>query len=216
MAEENGEKQEPVKPEKKTKKKPSLGGGLSLPVIIGAVAGLLVLIAATVIFSIFIASKFIAPQQSASGEDGKHADKTEKHEEDEDEEKKDEIDLEMAEEEEFQKGMVGIHYVKTGRITTNPKGSSQFVVLNLGFEFRMKNKDNEWVESEVTEEDPMVKHAMSKAKGVVNQVLGSMTVEELHSKRSEMPLILKEKLKDTFKKYRILLKDVIIEEFIIQ
>jgi flagellar basal body-associated protein FliL len=215
MAEENGEKQEPVKPEKKTKKKASLGAGLSLPIIIGAVAGLLVLIAATVVISIFVASKFIAPQHPAAGEDGKHAEKTEKHQE-EDEENKDEIDLDMAEEEEFQKGMTGIHYVKTGRITTNPKGSSQFVVLNLGFEFRMKNKDNEWIEAEVTEEDPMVKHAMSKAKGAVNQVLGSMTVDELHNKRSEMPLILKEKLKDTFKKYRILLKDVIIEEFIIQ
>ncbi|MFP4526929.1 MAG: hypothetical protein ACLFQX_00150 [Candidatus Kapaibacterium sp.] len=209
--EKTEEKQEPVKPEKKAKKV-SLGGGLSLPVIIGAVVGLLVLIAATVIISIFVASKFMLPEQSEeAAKGGEHTEKTEDETTAITEE-----DLAMAEEEDFQKGLVGVQYVKTGRITTNPKGASQFIVLNLGLEFRLKNKDNDWVEEPIDPEDPMVMHMLSKVKGIVNQVLGTMTVQELHDKRSEMPLILKEKLKETFVQYRMFLREVVIEEYIIQ
>ncbi|MCX6155805.1 MAG: hypothetical protein NT007_16795 [Candidatus Kapabacteria bacterium] len=105
-----------------------------------------------------------------------------------------------------------LHYGKTGRITTNPKGSDRFVVINLGIEFRSK----EPLEGG-TKENPFSEKMFGRIQSVVNGVLGSMSIDELQSKRDSLHFVFKDKLKPVIQAQKeCFLRGVDVIEFILQ
>lgn len=113
--------------------------------------------------------------------------------------------------------------LETGRITTNPKGSTQFIVINLATIYIPKdedalealNKENGKVK-EGEGVPPAFTQTMIRAKGVVNSVLGSMTVEELQSNRDSLRKVFVKEFKELFGEKKCIVRDVIIQEFMIQ
>jgi len=207
MAEEKqqGEEvvQEPLKKEKKSL-------GVSLPLMIGAAAGILVIIVLGVILGVFFASKFMGVQHAGGeGEKGK-TEKTAKSN--------------IAEEDEgdYLSKLKDIAIMETGRITTNPKGSSSvFVVVNFGFEFKKMDNDNKELKTLVNEgavnmEHPVIKKMMARIRSTLNKMIASYTKEELLEKRHEIPELVKKELRPIFRDYELLLVNVTIQEFIIQ
>jgi flagellar basal body-associated protein FliL len=183
MAKEIEENQEAPSPKATSKK-------MKLLVLIGIIGGVVVLQAIIIVLFIYF---FITPTISSDGEGGKSV-QTKKHN--------------TGDEERTEDKDANLKFVETGRITTNPKMSTKFVVINLGLEFKAKE--------EGSGEENLSPKMMAKIKGVVNQVLGSYLVEELHAKRDSIGIILKNDLKITFNEENYLLKDVILQEFLIQ
>ncbi|HOK14642.1 MAG TPA: flagellar basal body-associated FliL family protein [Candidatus Kapabacteria bacterium] len=206
MAEEKqqGEEvvQEPLKKEKKSL-------GVSLPLMIGAAAGILVIIVLGVILGVFFASKFMGVQHAGGeGEKGKT-------------EKVSKANAE-GEDEDYLAKLEDIILIETGRITTNPKGAaSVFVVVNFGFEFRLMDKDNKELKTLVSEgavnmEHPAIRKMMARIRSTINNLIASYTKEELLNKRAEIPELVKKELRPFFRDYELLLVNVTIQEFIIQ
>lgn len=203
------EKQEPLKPEKK--------GGLSLPLIIGAAVGILVIIILGVVLGVVVASKYFGSGHSEAPIDGdgkakkEHVAKSETAE--------DEFDTEGG----YLSKLHDVMIMETGRITTNPKGAaSVFVVVNFGLEFKKMDPDNEELkalagkEGELNMEHPIMKKLMAKMRGVLNNMIGSYTQDELLAKRAELPELVKKELKPIFRDYELSLGSITIQEFIIQ
>ena len=168
---------------------------MKLPIIIGIVAGVLVVQAViiVVVMNMFFSTSHTSIQEDKNmSSDVKKEMKNEKEDEDSDEE--------------------NIQFIETGRITTNAKASEKFVVVNLGLEFSTK----EPLESGEDGENQLSPILNAKIKGAVNQIIGSLTVEEIHTSRDTLPEIFRAELLKIFKKKDIRLKDVIIQEFIIQ
>lgn len=196
--EEKAEKQVPEKP----KGKPGELGLMQILIVIGGTAVLLFVL--FIVGYIFI----VKPDLQNIEEPGKDKAKSENVKKGD--EAKNE-DLNEFAKEEFER------FVATGRITTNPKMSSQFVIVDLGIEFYVHEELAKEVKKEKTEESPGMNKVLASVKGEVNNILGAMTVEELQSiRRDSLQSVFKAKLKPVLKKSRMLLKDAIIQEFIIQ
>lgn len=113
--------------------------------------------------------------------------------------------------------------IETGRITTNPKGSSQFVVINLATMYIPKDED---AAADIAKENgktkegegtpPAFVETMLKAKGVVNSVLGGMTVEELQGNRDSLRKVFLKEFKELFNEKKCIVREVILLEFMIQ
>ncbi|MCX7879852.1 MAG: hypothetical protein N2517_04240 [Ignavibacteria bacterium] len=111
-----------------------------------------------------------------------------------------------------------IRFVQTGRITTNPLNSEQFVVVNLSFRFSAK--DEKVLKESVIEggegSTTLQPEIMGRIRGKINQMLGSSTVQDLQQQRTNLPLIFKDSLKHIFEYHELNLGEVFLEEFIIQ
>jgi flagellar basal body-associated protein FliL len=110
-------------------------------------------------------------------------------------------------------------YLETGRITTNPQSSSQFVVVNLGIFYgpeKSKKSDDEKVELTPDELKSKNQRLNALIRHQINSQIGSMDVYALQIPRDSLMITFKEKLKPAFKMEGYFLKDVILLEFIIQ
>lgn len=110
-----------------------------------------------------------------------------------------------------------IKYIETGRITTNPLNSDQFVVVNLGLRFY---STNEKVLKELIGESEhggnLPPEIMGQLRGKINQILGSLTVAELQQRRNQLANEFKDSLKTIFSNHELVLGEVYLQEFIIQ
>lgn len=212
MAEE--EKQEPAKPKKEK-------GGLPVP-LFGLLGFAIVLIALIVnVFLVLgIKSDVTAiTEVIASGKLPTHAaeeskDKNKAHKE---EEYFDDAESTVGQYVADDKA----EYFETGRITTNPKASSRFVVLNLGMFFleEPKGEDEEPKEGKKDEAEsfsPYGKKFDGMIKNIINGQIGSMSLEELQIPRDSLTNIFKQRLRPLFGQQKARLKEVAIIEFIVQ
>ncbi len=106
--------------------------------------------------------------------------------------------------------------METGRITTNPKGADQFVILDLWLEYLVNTKVLEEYPDEYKESSDLMVKLFTRVRAAVVDFIGSLTVAEIHALRPELPEKLKEHLSEMFKTKKIDLREVIIKEFIIQ
>jgi len=217
MAEE--EKQEPAKPKKEK------GGGLPVP-LFGLIGFAIVLIALVVnvflilgiksevsaITEVIISGKL--PAHSAEAD--KHEKKTHKEAEEFPEDEDNTVGQYVADDK--------AEYFETGRITTNPRSSPRFVVLNLGM-FFSTTPHEEGEEEEHKEEkkeegtpsfSPYGKKFDGMIKNIINSQIGGMSLEELQIPRDSLTLLFKKKLRPLFSQQESRLKEVAIIEFIVQ
>jgi len=197
MADEK--KQQPEKPKKKS-------DGLSMPILIGIISGVIIVNIVIVVLVI----KLVFPP--AGGEENTQHGKESKVEKTETDE------YEFGEDggEEFFEKQKAIRHMETGRITTNPKGSEQFVILDLWLEYVVSEKVLEDHHEEYKEESDLMEKLFTRVRAEVISFVGSLTVEQINAIRPELPEKLREHLSDMFKKNKIKLREVIIKEFIIQ
>ncbi len=194
---------EPLKKEKKSL-------GVSLPLMIGAGVGILVIIILGVILGVFFASKFMGVQHPGGAPEKGKTEKVAKS------------DTAEEEGEEYLSKLEDIAIMETGRITTNPKGAaSVFVVVNFGFEFKKMDKENKELKTLVNEgavnmEHPVIRKMMARIRSTINNMIASYTKEELLNKRPEITELVKKELRPIFRDYELLLVNVTIQEFIIQ
>ena len=108
-------------------------------------------------------------------------------------------------------------FISTGRITTNPKMSSQFVIADIALDFFVNDEQGKLIKKEKTEESPELHKPLAEVKGEITSILGSYTVEELQTmRRDSLQILLKNRLKNVFQKNKMMLKEAILQEFIIQ
>ncbi len=108
-------------------------------------------------------------------------------------------------------------FISTGRITTNPSMSNQFVVVDIGIDFYVNDEQMKEIKKEKPEESPLMLRPLSSVKGAVNNLLGSMTVQELQSvKRDSLQGAINARLSQVFLSNKMVLKEAILQEFIIQ
>lgn len=190
MANEAPVRQEPEKPVVEK------SGGMKLPVVIGIVAAALIVN----VVLVFAVIKFVLAPGQPTGKAQQETVQTKKSEESEEGSK---------ENDKLTK------FIETGRLTTNPKASSEFVVVNLGFVFRANNEEALKTLGE-GKEVKLPATSMAKIKGIVNSVLGSYSSTELLTQRDSLAAIFKNSLKPVFKENQTVLKEVILQEFILQ
>ena len=106
--------------------------------------------------------------------------------------------------------------METGRIITNPKLSEKFAVINLGLSYREKVGEEESSEESADAPDAKALKMEAQIKSILNNMIGSMTEEEIQHQRQNLSTIVKEKLTPLFKKNKMFLREVLIVEFIIQ
>ncbi|MGB9851876.1 MAG: flagellar basal body-associated FliL family protein [Candidatus Kapaibacteriota bacterium] len=111
-----------------------------------------------------------------------------------------------------------LKYVETGRITTNPLNSDQFVVVNLAFKFGARD---EKVLEEIFGKGGegaanLPPEIMAPIRSKINQILGSLTVAQLQERRNNLANDFKDSLKAIFSQHDLILNDVFLQEFIIQ
>ncbi len=204
--------QEEGKAEKKAKKEKK-EGGLPLPMIIGGAAGLVILIALSVILGTIIASNFFAPQQ-ASVQAVENADKAN------DKSKKkipaDEDDPDAPADDDM-------HIFETGKITTNTKGASNiYVVLELAVDFKPYDPEDEKMKAlvnekgEINKELPLYNKLKMQVTSQITNVLASYTEPELQAARPELNNIMRTQLKSVFRKFELKLGDVHVVTFLVQ
>lgn len=205
---EEKEGQEPVKPETEAKAKKS--GGLKLPFVLGIIAGVLLILILAVRF-LFL--PYIVGSLTSEANAGQAKIEGETKSENSDNPLKEEIDVFKANEKLSE-------FFQTGRITTNPKQSTQFVVADFGIIFFPKDEESlkELYPGGKKEEgsSALPPTLSSRVRGIINSVLGSMTVEELQVKRDSIPTYVMANLKPFFKEKKLFIKEVILQEFIIQ
>ncbi|TAL68815.1 MAG: hypothetical protein EPN82_09085 [Bacteroidetes bacterium] len=108
-------------------------------------------------------------------------------------------------------------FLSTGRITTNPSMSNQFVVVDIGLDFYVNDEQMKEIKKDKPEESPLMLRPLSSVKGAVNNLLGSMTVQELQSvRRDSLQGAINSKLVQVFLSNKMVLKEAILQEFIIQ
>lgn len=206
---ENEELQEP---EKKKKKK---GSSLSIPMIVAIVFGVIVINIMLVIAVI----KIWMPDATATvPTDG---DKTEmvKKDNDKSSEEGDEDDgytlSELDEEElEFLEKESKRKYMETEDITTNPKASSAFVIIQLGIKFVA----NEELDPKLlSAESDYMKKLMGNTRAMIIKEIGQHTADELlENGRAVLPDIFKKSLKPLFKEKKLFLREITITKFMVQ
>jgi hypothetical protein len=108
-------------------------------------------------------------------------------------------------------------YMETGRITTNPRASTQFVVVNLGLSYRTGVGAEDAAKKAGTESEDQKRRFEALIRNAINNQIGDMTVGELQQiRRDSLTSIFKERLVPVFINNRIFLRDVILVEYIIQ
>jgi flagellar basal body-associated protein FliL len=205
-------------PEKQNKKKKKEKGGMSMPVVIGMVMGILVVNVALV----FLIMKFVfSPEPTVMTDStGKviqteHSESGEESGTEDDEEELDELD---QEEKDFFAKDEKRKFFETDRILTNPKGSTKAVMIKLGVEYRPKLGMDEEEEAALLKADGefMIK-LMAYTRSVVINELGSMTEDfMLNNSKDTLAFILRDGLKDYYKGRKLFLRKIQITEFIIQ
>ncbi|MCO5249855.1 MAG: hypothetical protein M9949_00350 [Candidatus Kapabacteria bacterium] len=195
-------KQEPEEPKKKA--------GLSLPVIIGIGAGVLIILVVVILFAVKMMLNSVVGTQPG---DTQTTEQEHKQVED-----KDLSNVEyykrMAEEDKISEN--DSKYMETGRITTNPRASTQFVVVNLGLSYRTGLGVDDEAKKEA-ESDDQKRRFEALIRNAVNNQIGDMSVGELQQiRRDSLTSIFKERLVPVFINNRIFLRDVILVEYIIQ
>ncbi len=189
--------QEPELPVKKKKE------GMSMPMMIGIGLGALVLN----IVVIVVLFKFVLNPNSGAKDEKKGKGGHSKVSEEEGSSEANDEEKEFFAVEKERK------FLELGRITTNPKASNKFLVVNIGCIYKT-GKDFE-KENEKPESDYM-KKLISKTKSVIINEIGSMSVEDIQAKRPNLESIFRDRLKPIFKDKQIFLREVIINEFILQ
>jgi flagellar basal body-associated protein FliL len=195
-------KQEPEEPKKKA--------GLSLPVIIGIGAGVLIILVVVILFAVKMMLTSVVGTQPV---DIQTTEQQHKPVED-----KDISDVEyykrMVDEDKISDN--DSKYMETGRITTNPRASTQFVVVNLGLSYRTGLGVDD-AAKKAAETDDQKRRFEALIRNAINNQIGDMTVGELQQiRRDSLTSIFKEKLVPVFINNRIFLRDVILVEYIIQ
>ena len=104
--------------------------------------------------------------------------------------------------------------LSNGRITTNPANSiKKFIIVNLGLEYRIKP---DLPVEEFDLEKPLMQKLMIRLKSKITDRVGSMRVEELVRQRSELTTIFKADLQELFNENQMFLREVYLNEFLIQ
>lgn len=118
--------------------------------------------------------------------------------------------------EESSAGMELMKFAETGRITTNPLNSNQFVVVNLALRFSAREK--KILEKVLGEGEggALPNEIMAPIRSKINQVLGSLTVDQLQQRRNILASEFKDSLKAIFATHNLILNEVYLQEFIIQ
>ncbi|MBM2815549.1 MAG: hypothetical protein HW421_2311 [Ignavibacteria bacterium] len=226
MAKEDkkAEKQEPEKPPKKTRE-----GGMKLQVLISIIVG--VLAVQGVIVYILIKFVFSAPADPKAQMSKAEQEKKVKMEEIDKEKKKREAEMtsEGSDEADFLTNPEEIMNFETGQITTNPKSSSQFIVVNLLIEFRSKESKSfasagkgEGGGGGEKESGRMVSvdaAFLNRIKGEVLMTLGDLTVDKLQDSRDTVKMIIRKRLIPIFMKShekKMFLRDITFMEYLIQ
>ncbi|MBE2188144.1 MAG: hypothetical protein KGZ71_09070 [Desulfobulbaceae bacterium] len=196
-------KQEPEVPKKKA--------GLSLPVIIGIGAGVLIVLVVVILFAVkMMLNSVVGTQQG----DTQSTEQVQKPVEDK-ELSNIEYYKKMADEDKISEN--DSKYMETGRITTNPRASTQFVVVNLGLSYRIGVDAEDAEKKEGTETDDQKRRFEALIRNAINNQIGDMSVGELQQiRRDSLTSIFKERLVPVFINNRIFLRDVILVEYIIQ
>ena len=191
--------------EKKTEEKPpKKPGEMNLMKMLIMVGGTVVVL---FILLIVVYMLIIKPDLEKMSVNGEGKDKTEEMKQ----EKDGDFNPEEIKKEENER------FLSTGRITTNPKMSTQFIVVDLGLDFYVNEEQMKEIKKEKPEESPMMLKPLSSVKGEVNNMLGSYTVEELQSiSRDTLQSMINAKLVKVFLANKMVLKEAILQEFIIQ
>jgi hypothetical protein len=196
---EGGEKQASDKP----KRNPGELGFMQILIFLG---GTVVLLFVLLIIGYFI---FIKPDlQKITTAGGEDKAKTENVKKDSESETVNPDEFKKEENERF---------ISTGRITTNPKMSTQFVVVDFGLDFYVSDLLGKSIKKDKPEESSEMLKPLSAVKGEINNLLGSYTVEELQAiPRDSLQSRIKSRLINVFTQNKMMLKDAILQEFIIQ
>lgn len=208
-APEEGKEQKQV-PEKPKRRQTDTG----IIQLVGIIAGTVVIM----VVVLFLAFKFLIYPDLKQLTGGGHTDSTatvEKSKEEIEKEEKKKADAWMDEEDaSFFENEENTHFVETGRITTNPRGTTkQFVVINLGLIYMTKPEESKGHETASKELQPTT---VARIRHGVNMTLGRYSADELKLRQDSLPYFFKEQLKPIFRQGKMLLKDVIIQEIIIQ
>lgn len=196
---DNQNLQEPEKP-----KKSKGGGGISMPVFVGGLLGMGIIVAVFM----FLMFKFVinpAPEVEPEGE------KTEEF----DELKEPELSEVDQEELEFLRDEKDRKILELAKITTNPKGSTKYVLVSLSIYYRPHpdlTKDEDF-----KEDSPEMMRVKTKTQSTVITFLRSKDeVELLNSTPEDLSLQIKDKLQEFYKENNLFLREVLISEYIIQ
>jgi hypothetical protein len=103
--------------------------------------------------------------------------------------------------------------LELGRITTNPKNSSSYVAISISCIYRTKG---EIPEEDAKPESEYMRKLIGKVKSTIINEIASNTVEDIQAKRLDLENILRDKLKPIFKDRQMFLREVVINEFILQ
>jgi len=201
--EENLEPEVSEKPAKKT-------GAVSLTVLLGIIFGTIIIL--------ILAIRFLFLPYMVENMGG------EKHKENE---KPKVVVNKNWESEFFAQNEKISQFFETGKITTNPRNSKEFVITNFGIIYFPKDEDQlKELKSEKAKEGKeteaggntslLPQKSYAKMKGAILSVIGSLTIEEIQSRRDSLPSMIKTILKPIFKEKEMFIKDVILQEFIIQ
>ncbi|GAB5466725.1 MAG: hypothetical protein Kapaf2KO_21610 [Candidatus Kapaibacteriales bacterium] len=195
MAEEIEEVPEEEQEEDSGKKKK--GDKMSLGAIIGIIAGVILL---QVILIVAIVQIFFSDSddQKPTREmaDGEY-----------------ELTEEELEVKEFLSNEENMRYMETGKIVTNPKLSKNYVAINVGLDYSPRP---EVAEEELDAASTKMIKLNAKIKSDIIMLIGQMDTEELQQKRNLLPGIIKDSLAEKFKSEKLLLREVLISEFVIQ
>jgi len=202
MAEDiNPEAQETPEVEKPKKKKKS--DKMSMPAIIGIIAGVILL--QVVLIMVVVQVFFSTGESEEKSENAGNSEVVDTEEAEPAEEDGEERDFFTDDSNKL--------YLETGKIVTNPKLSSKYVAVNVGLIYIPK----ESVEAEdLAESSPMMMKLLAEVKSKIIMTIGSMLPEELQENRDLMPEIFREELKPIFKEKDIYLREVLISEYIMQ
>lgn len=104
-------------------------------------------------------------------------------------------------------------FLELGRITTNPKNSGKFIVISVGCVYREKAHLSE---EDAKPDSEYMRKLIAKVKSTIINEIGQMSVEEIQAKRPNLEIIFRDKLRPIFKEKQIFLREIILNEFILQ
>lgn len=214
------EKQVPEKP----KKKSSNGGGdINLVTLIGIIGGSVVLMVTLLYFVLqfLIIPEFKNMNSGGSNNSEGNVAAVAHVEEVHSKEEATKFDFKK---EEMLYPEEGVHLMETGKIITNPKGSTKFALANCALEYRTGHEDERFPVAEGEgggeidpSSNPILKKVLIRSQGKLNGVLGSMDIGQLQNLGADsLAIIFKRDLKPLFEKENMYLRDVIITQFLIQ